>query len=257
MKNERTIYYNSYTDDVVVSANQDFKLPENYEWIGKGFGYHFLCVVIYAVAIIFTFFYTKLYWHLKVVGRDKLKETKGKGYFMYANHTQPFGDVFLPAWVNINRRIYTVVSQANYGIPVIGKLLLYLGALPLPEGIKGMKKFNEAISKRISQKKCVIIYPEAHVWPCYTKIRPFGAGAFHYPVNQEAVVYSMTTTYQKRWIGKRPKITIYIDGPFYPNKELRSKEQRQLLCQQVFEAMDNRSKASNYEYYNYIKNQEA
>ncbi len=42
------------------------------------------------------------------------------------------------------------------------------------------------------------IFPEAHVWPYYTGIRPFGEAAFHYPVATGKPVYTMTVTYQRR-----------------------------------------------------------
>ena len=80
------------------------------------------------------------------------------------------------------------------------------------------------------------IYPEAHIWPYYTKIRPFKNVSFAYPVNLEKPVYCMTNTYQS-YGKKKDKIKIinYIDGPFYANKELSTKEQkRKLENQKIF-----------------------
>ncbi len=48
-----------------------------------------------------------------------------------------------------------------------------LGALPVPDSISEYKKFSKAYKKRISDGHPVVIYPEAHVWPYYTGIRPF------------------------------------------------------------------------------------
>lgn len=46
----------------------------------------------------------------------------------------------------------------------------------------------------------------------------------------------MTTTYQKRKFGKHPKITVYIDGPFFPDSTLTKKSNKK-LHDQVFEQL--------------------
>ena len=63
----------------------------------------------------------------------------------------------------------------------------------------------------------------------------------------------MSGTYQKRKFSKKPKIVTYIDGPFFPNKELSSREQRIDLRNQVYERMCERSKLSTVTWIQYIK----
>ena len=63
----------------------------------------------------------------------------------------------------------------------------------------------------------------------------------------------MTNTYQS--YGKKNdkiKIITYIDGPFYANKELSTKEQKQELRDRVYNQMVERSKNSNIEYIKYV-----
>ncbi len=63
----------------------------------------------------------------------------------------------------------------------------------------------------------------------------------------------MTNTYQKRDHDK-VKITTYIDGPFFPNKNLHTvHEQKQDLRDRVYKCMVERSKNSNFEYIEYKK----
>lgn len=254
---ERLYYYKSYTDDVVTNENQDYKLPDNYEWIKNSRTERVKSGAVYAQAIVCGFLYCKFGLHVRVVGRKKLKENKSRGFFLYGNHTQMVADVFLPAIACLGKRIYTVVSPANFGLPVIGRILPSLGALPIPDRLSMMKTFQRAIGTRIEQKHVVVIFPEAHVWPYYTKIRPFPDTSFYYPVQQNAPVYALTTTYQKRLIGKKPGITLYIDGPFYPDGTLAAKEQRAKLCELVSAAMQQRSKNSSYEYISYIRQEES
>ena len=69
-------------------------------------------------------------------------------------------------------------------------------------------------------KKCVVIYPEAHVWKYYTKIRPYPSTSFKFPVHCNVPAFCMTTTYYKRKLGKKPGIVVYIDGPFMLDNNL-------------------------------------
>ncbi len=105
---------------------------------------------IYGLAVIFGGAYCKFFLHMKVKGRKNLKRMTGD-FFIYGNHTQPVGDVFIPALCVLPKRIFTVVSTANYGIPVIGKILPYLGALPIVDSLHGFKELNKAIETRIKK----------------------------------------------------------------------------------------------------------
>lgn len=251
MEKSKIYYYKSYDDDLVKSKNQDYKLKENYKWIKDNILYKICSEVFYFIAYIFGFFYCKFVLHVKVKNRKILRKYKKQGYFLYGNHTQPMGDVFIPAYACNNKRIYVVVSEANLGVAGIGKLLPMLGALPIPNSIKNIKKLWEAIERRIKQKKCVVIYPEAHVWPYYTKIRPFSSTAFKFPVKCDTVSFCMTTTYYKRKFGKKPGIIVYIDGPFIQDEKLSEKENEEKICKEIYKCMTNRSKNSTYEYIKY------
>ena len=248
---EKVYYYKSYDDDLVKSKNQDYKLKENYKWIHDNIFYGLCSNILYFIAYIFGVFYCRFFLHVKIKNRKILKKYKKQGYFLYGNHTQPMGDVFIPAVVRKSKRIYVIVSQANLGVAGIGPLLPMIGALPIPNSIKDMKKLKQAINKRIEQKKCVVIYPEAHVWPYYTEIRPFNKTAFKFPVECNVPSFCMTTTYYKRKIGKRPGIMVYIDGPFIPDDKLSKKENEEKLRQEIDNCMKDRSKNSTYQYIKY------
>ena len=57
----------------------------------------------------------------------------------------------------------------------LGNSIQLLGAIPIPNNKNGMKNFINAIETHINKKHSITIYPEAHIWPYYTKIRPFKA----------------------------------------------------------------------------------
>lgn len=250
-ENRKIYYYKNLDEDIIESKKQDYKLKENYKWINNNIIYKICASILYIIAYVISFFYYKLFLHVKIENRKILNKYKKQGYFLYGNHTQPIGDVIIPAHVCKNKRIYTVVSPANLGVVGIGRFLPMLGALPIPTNIKDTKKMLEAIEQRIKQKKCVVIYPEAHVWPYYTKIRKFSASSFKFPVHCEVPSFSMTTTYKKRKFGKKPKIIVYVDGPFIPDEKLGKKEREEKLCDEIYNCMQERSKNSTYEYIEY------
>ena len=117
---------------------------------------------------------------------------------------------------------------------------------------------NEAVDTRlVKQKKCLVIYPEAHVWPYATKIRKFPAGgkSFKYAVRNNLPVFSMTTTYHRRKRGKKelPRMDIYVDGPFFPDPSKTDKENQEMLAKKVYDSMVKHAKKNTYEYFKYIK----
>ncbi|MBQ8539360.1 MAG: 1-acyl-sn-glycerol-3-phosphate acyltransferase [Ruminococcus sp.] len=250
-KEEKIRYYKEFTDDFEETANQNFELDSNYKWVRTDFKSKVLSFLIYSFALLFSSIYCPLFLHMRVKGRKNLKGIKG-GFFIYGNHTQPFGDVFIPALTVFPRRIYTVVSPANYGIPVIGNILPYLGALPIVDSIKGFKELSVAMKQRLEKSHPIVIYPEAHVWEYCTTIRPFPDTSFKFPVKFEVPVFAMTVTYKKSRFYKKPKMTVYLDGPFYGEGNT-AKEKVKNLHQKVYSTMVNRSQESNFEYIKYRK----
>ncbi len=245
---KKTQYYSTLTDDFF-DDGQPHPLPQGYQWVRTGLRARLASSLVYGAAVVFGTFYCRLGLHFRIKGAKKLRKCNS-GFFLYGNHTQPVGDVVIPALACFPKRIYTVASPANLDLPVLGRALPYLGALPIEPSIRGMKELSGAIATRISQGHPVVIYPEAHVWPYYTGIRPFPATSFKFPEKLGAPVYAMTATYQKRRFGKKPKLTLYIDGPFRPEGE-GPKARAEHLRQQVAAAMDRRAAESNCEYIPY------
>ncbi len=246
-------YYQSFTDDFAQSANQDFNLPDDYVWVRNDVSSKVLSNLIYGLAIVFGGIYCKLFLHTKIRGRKNIKGVNGD-FFIYGNHTQPVGDVILPALCVLPKRIYTVVSTANYGIPVIGKILPYLGALPIVNTLHGMKELTKAIGTRIKKGHPVVIYPEAHVWEYYTKIRPFPDTSFKFPVKFNKPAFAMTVTYKKSKLFRRPITEVFFDGPFYA-KGNTAAEKTADLHSKVLLTMQERSKNSNFAYIEYKKSE--
>ena len=256
---ERVFYYASEEDDPIKTDEQEKKvevgLPEGYEFIPKNPFVKLYSAMLFRIFKLFGQYYERGYWQAKFYGREKLKKARGKGYVIYANHTNPFHDVFGPALV-ADRRIFTIISPVNLKIPGIGKVLPYIGGLPLGKTKEEKQAFNDAVDERLKQKKVLVIYPEAHVWPYATKIRRFPAGdrSFKYAVRNNLPIFTMTTTYHKRKDKKRgdlPRMDVYVDGPFWPDAKLSEEENRAKLAKEAYDSMVKYGKKSSYEYFQY------
>lgn len=260
-KEERVFYYTSEEDDPIKTDEQEKKievgLPEGYEFIPKNPFVKMYSAVLFRIFKLFGQYYERGYWKAKFYGREKLKAARGKGYVIYANHTNPFHDVFGPA-LAADRRIFTIISPVNLKIPGIGKVLPYIGGLPLGKTTDEKKAFNDAVDKRLAQKKVLVIYPEAHVWPYYTGVRKFPAGdrSFKYAVRNNLPIFTMTTTYHKRKNKKKgdlPRMDIYVDGPFWPDPKLSEDKNRAKLAEEAYNSLMKNSKNSTYDYFEYKK----
>jgi hypothetical protein len=198
----------------------------------------------------------KAHFHHRIANRQVLQQVKGSGYYMYGNHTHFLADALIPTMVNCPTEVSVIVHPNNVSMPVLGRITPSLGALPLPDDGAAMKHFMQALQYHIDRKECVHIYPEAHIWPYYTDIRPFTDTSFRYPVQQKVPVFCLTNTYQKRKSAKIPQIVTYIDGPFYPDSSLSVRAQKQMLRDQVYEAMKERAKNNNMILIRYEKAEE-
>ena len=260
-KEERVFYYTSEEDDPIKTSEQEKKvevgLPEGYEFIFRNPFKRLWSAILFRGFKVFGQYYERGYWQTKFYGREKLKQARGKGYVIYANHTNPFHDVFGPA-LAADRRIFTIISPVNLKIPGIGKFLPYIGGLPLGKSAEEKKAFNEAVDQRLKQKKVLVVYPEAHVWPYATKVRKFPAGdrSFKYAVRNGLPIFTMTTTYHKRKDRKKgdlPRMDVYVDGPFWPDEKKTEDENRAILAKEAYDSMVKYSKKNTYEYFKYIK----
>lgn len=252
---ERIRYYSDLENEDFSNTNiTATPLPDNYRYVHTNFIWRFIAgFVYYCIAKPILFSLTKIRFHQRFANKKLIKQAKHTGAFIYSNHTSKAADSFVPNILFPFKRNYIIVSPEAMSIPGIKLLLQQLGVIPLTDKLHLKKDMLRCIKKRISQKSLITIFPEAHIWLFYNKIRPFKETSFKYPVITNAPVYALTNCYQKRKLGKFPKIVTFLDGPFYPKEELSKDENAKYLRDKVYEAMVERSKQySTYEYVQYI-----
>ncbi|MBP5533415.1 MAG: 1-acyl-sn-glycerol-3-phosphate acyltransferase [Lachnospiraceae bacterium] len=258
MEDRKVLYYtdelhNEFstftTEPPYIDGNYDY---ERRSGIKKFMNFFLYRIVMYPIVVL----YALIVFRQKIVGKKKLKPFKGKGIFLYGNHTQPLGDALLQTRLTFPRRTYIIVHPNNLKVPVFGKMVPALGGLPIPDDKAAYKNFLAAVNGRVSEGNPLVIYPEAHIWPYYTGIRPFVDTSFLYPVNLQAPVFCFVNTYKKTRFRKRPKMVTYIEGPFYPEKEGSPKVNRKRLRDKVYACMCELASNSDVNVIEYIKKEE-
>lgn len=260
MDKRTVIYYqDELNDEFSTFETTPPKIDGSYDYERRSFSkrlsrFFLYRIVMYPIVV----FYGRVIFGQKIIGREKLKQYKKKGYFLYGNHTQPFGDATLQTRLPWPTSTYIIVHPNNLNVPVLGKWTPSLGGLPLPDGMSAYKNFLAAIKNRILEGHPVVIYPEAHIWPYYTKIRPFPDTSFRYPVEIGVPSFCFVNTYHKRKIRKRPKMITYIDGPYFPSEEARDlHEKMKSLRDQVHDRMVELSRNSDVEVIRYMRKEAA
>ena len=253
----KTIYYSDELNDDFASLGIKKKpLGDDFEYIHKNILWNTCSFVIYRmIAQPLVFVFVKVAHRQRFKNRKVLKTARKTGAFIYANHTNMLLDAFVPNIVKLRKRGYILVGPDTTSIPGLKNIVEMVGAIPLGQTLSENKEMLECINHRIAKNKGFItIYPEAHIWPYYTGIRDFKAGSFSYPCYTDTPVFAMTNCYQKKLIGKHPKVVTFVDGPIYPDKNLPMKERKEKLRKQCYDTMVKRAKEnSTYSYIVYEK----
>lgn len=255
MKEKRTVIYykDEQHDEFSTAVITPKKIGDDYVYVHKSLFKKFTHFFWYrVVATPLAFIYLKLKFRHKIVGREKLKACGG-GYFLFGNHTQDVGDALIPSMLTFPRDAYAVVHPNNVSMKIIGKINPSLGALPLPDTKLAARNFFDALKIRLVERRPIVIYPEAHIWPYYTKIRPFADTAFRYPIRYGVPSFCFVNTYQAKKAGGRPRIVTYVDGPFYPDETLSGSERISKLRDNIYASMCKMAERSNVEIIKYIK----
>ena len=252
---QKIVYYEDELNDEFSSAQiKADVIDENYKYIHSNPFWKIGEKLVLILSIPIKYLYPKIKFHIKYVGKEKVKPFKNSGYFIYANHTQPFCDTFIPTnhiFPKINALIVNPANVSMKGLKTIAKMLY---AIPIPNKLNGMKNFLDAIKYyAVYKKTSITIYPEAHIWPYYTRIRNFNDTSFKYPIEYNLPSFCVTNTYHK--YGKNGvQIISYLDGPFFVDKDLSSiKEKKKDLRDKIYNQMCARAKESDIEVIKYIK----
>ncbi len=255
---DKVIYYKDELNDDFAGNNIKTKdVPDNFVYIKKNPLWRVVAFLFYyVVACPLVTAYNFLFHGEVIKNRRVLKGYRKNGYYLYGNHTMIAADAFTPSRVAFPKKANVIVNPDAFSIPVVSAMVGMLGGVPIGTNLRGMKKFTAAMTKYSESKKVMMIYPEAHIWPYYTGIRPFKDVSFKYPAKDGRPVFCFTRIFKKRKFFRRPRVVVYIDGPFFPKDGATVKENQKYLRDCVYEAMKKRALKNEIEYVKYVRQTE-
>ena len=206
----------------------DIKIDKDYKYkitnpITKIFSF-----ILYMVSLLVFPIILSLKYGLIIKGRRNLRNIKS-GAVSISNHIHIFDGAIVSQALFPKKLIFHSL-ETNFRIPVTRHLIRLLGCVPIPESISAKQTYIKATNQSLKEGRFVQIYPEASMWPNYTKIRPFKNGAFHFAVRNNVPIIPLCINFrQPRGIFKYFKdsdslITVHIGKPLYPNMDLPFKE---------------------------------
>lgn len=257
-KKTRTIYWkDERNDDFDEVGLKRPPVPENYPYIRKNpFGIFFGGILYHLIA-------KPIFWiyctckGIRFKNKHNLKQLHGGGAFLYSNHTA-ITDVFkfqAKAFF-FGRKVNILGFSDTLSMKFVRGIARALGYLPVPlkGDLNNLVALSECCNYLITKKKqFVLIYPEAHIWPYYTKIRNFPDGSFNYPARYNLPVVPVVTTWRKPLVGKKPKQTVIFGEPIFPDPNLGLTESKNQLHDECYRRMKEISESVNqYKYINYV-----
>lgn len=260
-KEKQTIFYRDELNDDFAGNNIKTKeIPNDFKYLNNSWLFRvnsWLLRYLFAVPVLWLA--NVFVFRVKIVNKKLLKPLKKQGYYVFSNHVLPYDPIILPANTQVGKRMIIIAGPDLFSIsPFVSWLVKHFYAIPTPNAdITMCENFCECLSTNVKQGNRVLIFPEAHIWPYYNGIRNFKASSFKYPVNDNAPIVVATTTFKKRKGNRKPKPIVYLDGPFYPNTSLTSREQIKDLRERAYNAMKWRAgQDNNYAYINYVKKED-
>lgn len=250
---EETVYYDDEQNDEFSGIRREtVAVDETYPYLPKNPLWRAAAWCVYRLVMKpFALLYCKLKFGLRIRGKKALRPFRKSGYFVYANHTLMAGDAFIPNLLDFHKKTCVVVHPDNISAPGVAWLVRMCGGIPTPTTLHGHRPFAAAIEHHIQAGNSVCVYPEAHIWPYCARIRDFSDISFAYPVRLGVPVFAATVTYQKRRLGRTPRVTVFVDGPFYPDSASDTRVARKDLRDCVYRAM--RARATQYSTYERIR----
>lgn len=253
----KIVYYSDpLNDDFAGTKINTKKIDSTYRYIHNNIYWRFFSFATCALVKPIVYFIEIILLGVKIKNKKALRKVKG-GCFLYGNHTS-FIDAYTPYVLSGSKTNKILVNPDAVSIKGIKTLVEWFGAIPVPDNLAGMRNFVNAIEHYNKKGQNITIYPEAHIWPYYTGVRPFKDSSFYYPVKMNTPVIAFFTAYtQPTGIFRKLKkanVTVYVSDPFYPDLTKPIKDAQKELRDQVYQFMTEMSeKHSTNQVIQYVK----
>lgn len=253
---DKIIYYTDELNDDFAPTYKNVEqvvINEKYNYLSRKnvFAKFFSFILYRVIATPVAVVYMRLFRGLRIKNAKYLRKIKG-GYFLYCNHTQITGDAFTPSVITFPKRANVLVHANAVSIPVVRRIVPLLGGVPVPSNLGATRNLIKAMPYYLKKGQVFAVYPEAHIWPYYNGIRNYPDSSFVYPFLFNVPAVGFTVTYRKRKVFKKlkPKVTVTVSKPVYPDSCEGKAEMRAIIHDFMEQTV---KKEKSFAYVKYIK----
>ena len=223
---------------------KEINFDGTYPYLDKSFKFKFLHFILYLGIWLIAFPVNRIRFGLKIVGREKIRRNRALfagGMMTLCNHVHRWDMICI-----LQAMRYRMAWIPMYAEPFNGKdgfKMKYVGGIPIPGEVSGLRKFEEAIGELHDRRQWIHIFPESCSWKFYSPLRPFKKGAFNMAYRYALPVLPMIITFRPRtgwrkWFGKdEPLLTIHVGDPIVPDLNASRKEEVARMRDKAHKAM--------------------
>lgn len=181
--------------------------------------------------------FNKAYLRAKIKNKKNLKKLKG-GAVIVSNHVHMLDSV-LSGFVAFPKSVTFTSIKSNFKMPVVGKIVKGLGAIPIPMTFTENRVFFNELSKKVRNGKYVHFYPEGHLIEGDEQLREFKRGAFKLAVESSSPIVPIRINFIEKKNRKRKRMVVNVGKPIYPNLIISPNAAIDTLKEQTEQAMYN------------------
>lgn len=212
--------------------SKDIQFDDTYPYLDKSLKFKIWHFLVYLATWIAAFPVNRIRYGLKIEGREKLRQHRqlfANGLMTVCNHVHRWDMICVLQAMRYRKAWIPMYAQAFNGKD--GFLMKHIGGIAIPENLKGLRKFDQALDELHADKQWIHIFPESCSWYHYAALRPFKIGAFNMayryslPVLPLMISFRPRTGWRKLFDKGEPLITIRVGDPILPDPDAPRKEE--------------------------------
>lgn len=170
-------------------------------------------------------------WHTLILPASQVLTVVGMGTDVHqkkpiqgpavivSNHVHPFDELALvrAMWPRVT---YFVSMDANFDIPVAGKILSFFGTIPVGSNAAGLREFHRQARRHLAAGDLVGIFPEGERGHDPRRMAPLRPGAFELAVGAGVPVIPcrlVGTGHVFGLLWRRERLDVWVGDPIVPD----------------------------------------
>jgi 1-acyl-sn-glycerol-3-phosphate acyltransferase len=196
-------------------------------------------VFYYLIAFPLLWIYVTFLLGVRFRHRKYLRDIKG-GAVLVSNHVHTLDSAMNGVAAFPKKPIFTGL-KANFRLPLAGFLVNILGTVPVPETRSESRVFLNELTRHARSGRFVHFFPEGHLIPYDTELRPFKKGAFQVAEEADVPIVPIGIAFKEKTsifpLLAKQKVVLSVGKPIYPDSFRLKREQIAYLQDASFGAM--------------------